>query len=284
MHRRAPFARTALAVGAGVTALALAACGDDDKEKSSASAQPTTLAVSLDQAGKVSAPKSIEGGTVTLRFTNQAKSHYGLQLIRVAGNQTAAEVVKVVSSENAPIPAWVTDGGGIGSLKPGATGTTTQKLPAGRWALAPQADEGGGKPQISFLEVKGAGSDAALPTTTAKISAFEYGFKASGLKAGNNPVEFSNDGAQLHHVQAFPLLPGKTVAQAKKFFQSDNPNGRPPVDFENGAGTTVIDGGQKQVTNLDLESGKYALVCFITDRGGGPPHVAKGMITEVDVT
>jgi hypothetical protein len=282
MHRRTPLARTALAVGAGVTVLALAACGDDDNDKSSS--KPTVLAVSLDQAGKVTAPASIEGGTVTLRFTNNAKSHYGLQLIRVAGNQTAAEVVKVVSSENAPIPAWVTDGGGIGSVKPGATGATTQKLPAGRWALVPQANEGRSKPQISFLEVKGTGSDAALPTTTAKISAFEYGFKASGLKAGNNPVEFSNDGAQLHHVQAFPLLPGKTVAQAKKFFQSDNPNGRPPVDFENGDGTTVIDGGQKQVTNLDLESGKYVFVCFITDRGGGPPHVAKGMITQVDVT
>jgi plastocyanin len=283
MHRRTPLARTALAVGAGLAALVLGACGDDDDDTEKSS-QPTALTVSLDKAGKVTAPASIEGGTVTLRFTNNAKAPYGLQLIRVAGNQTAADVAKVVSSENAPIPAWVTDGGGIGTLKPGATGETTQELPAGRWALVPQADEGGVKPQVSFLEVKAGGSDAALPKTTAKISAFEYGFKTSGLKAGDNPVEFSNNGAQLHHVIAVPLLPGKTVAQAKKFFTSENPNGRPPVDFENAAQTTVIDSGQKQVVNLDLKSGKYALVCFITDRSGGAPHVAKGMITEVDVT
>ena len=53
--------------------------------------------------------------------------------------------------------------------------------------------------------------------------------------------------------------------------------------IENGVGTAVIDGGQEQIVNLDLEKGKYALVCFITDRNGGPPHAAMGMIDELDV-
>lgn len=49
-------------------------------------------------------------------------------------------------------------------------------------------------------------------------------------------------------------------------------------------GTTVLDGGAKQVTQLELaKPGKYALLCFIQDRAGGPPHIAKGMIAEVDV-
>ncbi len=29
--------------------------------------------------------------------------------------------------------------------------------------------------------------------------------------------------------------------------------------------------------------GKYSLVCFIEDRKGGPPHVAKGMVGETTV-
>ena len=33
----------------------------------------------------------------------------------------------------------------------------------------------------------------------------------------------------------------------------------------------------------DLKPGKYALLCFISDRQGGPPHIAKGMITEATV-
>ncbi len=34
---------------------------------------------------------------------------------------------------------------------------------------------------------------------------------------------------------------------------------------------------------LELKKGKYVPVCFISDRKGGPPHVAKGMISEATV-
>jgi hypothetical protein len=34
----------------------------------------------------------------------------------------------------------------------------------------------------------------------------------------------------------------------------------------------------------DLEKpGKYALLCFVSDRKGGPPHVAQGMLAEITV-
>ena len=49
---------------------------------------------------------------VTLRYTNNAKAPYSLQMVRVTGDKTVADVLKVVRSENAPIPTWLTDGGG----------------------------------------------------------------------------------------------------------------------------------------------------------------------------
>jgi hypothetical protein len=46
----------------------------------------------------------------------------------------------------------------------------------------------------------------------------------------------------------------------------------------------VLDKGGKQVDTLELTSGSYALLCFITDRAGSPPHVIKAkMIQEVKV-
>lgn len=37
------------------------------------------------------------------------------------------------------------------------------------------------------------------------------------------------------------------------------------------------------MVQLDLKRGKYVLVCFVSDREGGPPHVAMGMIAEATV-
>ena len=58
----------------------------------------------------------------------------------------------------------------------------------------------------------------------------------------------------------------------------------PPVDFEKLAGH---DGARRaaasQINELELAAGRYALVCFLTDRAGGPPHVAHGMVSELDV-
>ena len=34
---------------------------------------------------------------------------------------------------------------------------------------------------------------------------------------------------------------------------------------------------------MDLRQGRYALICFISDRQGGPSHAAKGMVRVVDV-
>ena len=284
MQIRSSLPRLGLLVALGVTAAGVAACGDDDKDSKEAS-KPKTLAVSVDQAGKVTSPKTIEGGLVTLHYTNNAKTPYSLQMVRVTGDKTVADVLKVVNSENAPIPTWLTDGGGIGTVKPGATGTTTQELPAGKWFLIPGTDneDKAPKPQTPELEITGGESGGALPKTDAKISAFEYGFNSSGLKAGANTLEFDNNGKQLHHVIAVPLLPGKTFAQAKTFLSTEK--GQPAGRLREG-GRDDRDRRRPEAGGHagPPKSGKYALVCFITDREGGATHASKGMVSEATVS
>ena len=55
------------------------------------------------------------------------------------------------------------------------------------------------------------------------------------------------------------------------------------MDFEGGVGTIVLNGGQKQVVDITLKKGSYAVLCFMNDKAGGPPHFAKGMLQEVTV-
>jgi hypothetical protein len=127
-------------------------------------------------------------------------------------------------------------------------------------------------------------SGAALPTPTAHIDASEYKFETSGLKAGDNLVEFKNVGQQLHLAFAAPIADGKTLDDVKAAFSSDDQSAPPPVDFEKAVETDAIDPGGSIFVNWNLPSGKYALICFMTDRAGGPPHFMNGMLQELDIS
>jgi plastocyanin len=136
---------------------------------------------------------------------------------------------------------------------------------------------------VATFKAEGEAGDGELPEAAATIEAYEYGFRVSGLTVGKNTIEFSNTGKEPHHVIAAPYLPGATLAAVRRAFRREG-GGEPPLDFENVVNSARIDGGEKQITELDLdEPGKYALLCFVSDREGGPPHVALGMVAEATV-
>ena len=46
----------------------------------------------------------------------------------------------------------------------------------------------------------------------------------------------------------------------------------------------MLDGKKKETTQLNLSKGRYAIVCFLTDRDGkGKPHFQEGMLKEVNI-
>jgi hypothetical protein len=95
-------------------------------------------------------------------------------------------------------------------------------------------------------------------------------------------VLFDNTGSQPHMLAAAPIKKGKTLADVRRAIKSQK-RGPSPVDDKSAVDLAVIDGHASQTVNLDLKPGKYALLCFVPDRKGGPPHVAKGMISEATV-
>lgn len=277
----------AAALLAALSLSLLPACGSDDESGgggSGGSEEPTAVAVEITESGKKSTvkfPKSVEAGLVELSYENSGKAPHSVQLARVDGDQTAAQVKKVGTEEGAPIPDWIHGAGGVGTVAPGQSGTATVVLePGSYYAEDDEGDEGG----IAKFEVTGEATESELPSTDATIVASEYKFETTGLKAGANTVTFDNAGEELHHAIAAPIAEGKSIADVKKFFMSDGrPSGPPPVDFEGAAGTAILDGGVKEVTDLELKAGRYAFVCFIPDRAGGPPHFVKGMLQEVKI-
>jgi hypothetical protein len=277
-------------IAAAIAAVALlggslAACGDDDDEESSEGEVATleiTASETPDGGVELAVLESAEAGLTEITMTNEGEVAHSGQLIRVEGDRDEEDVLEALGAaqKGEAFPDWFFAGGGTGTVAPGESATVTQNLEAGStyWLVD---DEARGRPPLVPIEISGEGSDGELPESDNVVTAVDYSFEAEPLTAGE-PVTFRNEGEQPHHMIAVPITDEEaTIDDVATFFEEEE--GRPPVDFGSGQFTSVLEGGDEQVSAAELEQGRYALICFISDREGGPPHVEMGMLDEVEV-
>jgi hypothetical protein len=280
-----PVLRLCPALAVLAAAVPLTGCGEDDNGGGGQAGQPRTVTIKLTGSGRnlsFSVPKSVPGGVVRIRFTNSAeRGAHSAQLGYVDEGHTAQEGLNAAGAwaeQGRPLPDWAHTAGGVAGVPAASSASVTQELPAGRYFVLDTDSE---EEVAAFFDVTAAEGEAALPSPAPRIDATEYSFEATGLEAGRGQVLVENKGSEPHFLEAARLRPGKTVADVRRFFREEK--GEPPADFERGFATTVIDGGTKQVVDLQLERGDYALICFVPDRKGGPPHAEKGMISQATV-
>jgi hypothetical protein len=259
--------------------LALAACGDSGGDAQS-------LSFSLGGEGKAvkfSGPESAESGEAEITFDNETKDEAELQLIRVEGDHSAEEVVEGLkdASSGKPFPDWFFAGGGVSTAKPGESKTVTQVLEPGTYYTA-NVEAGLPDPEsMVAVKVSGEESEDELEAD-ATVRAVEYTFEDEGLEAGENEIAFQNEGAQPHHLIIAPIKDGATIEDVKAAIKSEK--GPPPIEEkETQSAVAVVEGGESQLIDVNLKPGRYAFMCFISDRQGGPPHALKGMVKEVDI-
>jgi hypothetical protein len=278
--------KTLLLVFVLVLASAVAVGCGSSKKKKKKSGTTAPVSVVIEQTGskkdaKLKAPASVKAGLATVTLKNSSQADGNAQLVRVEGNHSTEEALKAGNSwgeKGTPLPDWIKLEGGIGMVRPGQTQAVTQSLPAGKY-VALNIDSG----SYADMKVTGSGSGSA-PSEAASIDAVDYSFTATGLEQGKQKVMFENKGKQPHFVVAAPINPGKTIEDAKKAAQEEESSGPPPFDEKSSFSTAIIEGGSKQVVDVDFKKpGKWVALCFIPDRQGGPPHVAKGMVSEITV-
>lgn len=279
MNRRASRAGRGILAGiaAALIASTLAACGDEE-------AQELTFTLTEQGKGtKIAGPSSADTGVAEITLENKTDGEGDMQLIRVEGDHSTEEVIKGLESamKGQAFPEWFFGGGGVGIVPVDGSATVTQVLKPGTYY---GIDTEAGKPRadaIAVIDVTGEESDEELPEGDGTVTAIEYGFEAEELPSGEVEIDFENGGAQPHHLIAAPLKGDATAADVEQAIKSEK--GQPPIDEEGTQNTAVLEGGEGQVVTLDLKPGRYALLCFISDRQGGPPHALKGMVDEVEV-
>jgi hypothetical protein len=279
--------RVSVAAGVVLGLALLAGCGSDDEDGGGES--PATLEITATEDGTkttLDAPESAEAGVTEITMTNEGERPHSGQLIRVEGDHSEEEVLAGLqaASSGKPFPEWFFGGGGTGTAGPGESRTVTQELEPDStyWVVD---DEAPGKPPVAPIEITGEGSGETLEETANEVSAVDFGFESDGLTAGE-PITFKNEGEQPHHMVAMPIVDDEaSIEDVATFMETEGKGGgKPPVDFEGGSSTSVLEGGTEQVSGVSLDPGRYALVCFISNREGGPPHVTLGMVDEVEVS
>lgn len=288
--KRSATTRASAVLAVGLLALlGISGCSSDDNKPVSVSVNASEP--SADQF-KFDLPASIDGGVVKMDFKNTGKQPHELQLARVKDGTTPEQFAKdVLESEGSPIPDYLLGAGGAGVTPPGATTTVTQKLDAGTYVYFCALGDGDAvhykHGMLGSLKVNGDKGKGDLPKADGSVKAKEYGFDISGLKAGSQTVSFENTGKEFHHALFVPLAAGATFDQAKAALNAppDQQTGPPPIDFEKATGFEVVTPGGKLVQqSITLEKGTYVVLCFLTDKAGGPPHFTKGMLQQLDVS
>jgi hypothetical protein len=276
---RSAAARTALALA--LLATALSACGS-----SSSPTKPSRkVAIDVENFGKqvqVTVPRTIDAGIQEITFHNQAAGTHSAQLLRYEESHAPAEVLRVANAwgeKGKPLPSWIRLAGGFGTVKAGQSRKGAVRLLPGSYLAVDL--ESHGKPAYAPFNVTGKPDKTPLPAASGSIKAADYSFAASGLQHGVHRVLFENTGAQPHMLAAAPIAKGATLADVRRFIKTQK--GKSPVDDKAAVDLAVLDAHGSETVDVDLKPGKYALLCFVPDRKGGPPHVAKGMISEATV-
>ena len=240
---------------------------------------PTKMTIAFDGTKLTGLPATLKGGLNEITVNNTAKFAITLQLARINGTHTDAEIKTLQGPAK-----WLEGAGGTGVIAAGKSNVAVANLDKGShlWLVFSTGGElDGPKAPFGRFAVNGAKS-ATQPSGVASIKTKDYGFETSGLKVGVNRVTFSNVGKEWHHAVILKIKTGKTIADVKKEMAAQTQGPPQTVEQTGGDDLPLINPGVTMATDITLSKGSYAFVCFMPD-AKGMPHVADGMIQEVKI-
>jgi hypothetical protein len=197
-----------------VLPLGLVACGDDDD-----SSAPEPVSVDGKEYAFVM-PDRIDGGFVTMDFTNSGEELHEYGLGRLDEDVTEADLDKALASGEEP--KGIEDIGGVPVLTPGADVSISRDLEPGRYVFVCFIPDPKGRPHIALgmkkvFEVEG-DADAEPPDVDGVIVANDKSFDVPPIEAGEQTLELRNSASEPREFGLAGLRPGHTIQEASKFF------------------------------------------------------------------
>jgi plastocyanin len=242
------------------------------------------------------APETIPAGYVDVSVQNKGKEDHQVQLVKLGSMSLDQFKNAAIKTNIAAVQKSTVFVGGPNVASPGKTTTATVKLDPGKYAVVcfiPANSDG--KPHaahgmITAVDVaKTDASDETAPTPASTIALKDFSFAVPAGFTGQGVVEIANRGTEVHEMGIVKLAPGKTLADAKKFFLTPPgtppPAGPPPFSAVPGiGGVTGLTPQQHGWLDMKLTPGNYVLICFFPDpKKNDLPHALEGMVKEITI-
>ena len=220
-----------------LAALVVFAGACSSSSKSSSSTTPTTTATTVPAAPAAvtitandysysGVPATMTAGIVDVNFVNKGTVNHEMAFLKVTDNTDTKAIFASLGNvlNGKAFPADFLAVNGVHDTDPGKTTSSQFNLTPGNW-IALCTDTGivgstkDGEPHFMrgmYKQIKVTGTGGTtIPTADATLTAHDYGFDVSQLKAGTQTVVFHNIGpVQWHFADIMEFPKGTTVAQA----------------------------------------------------------------------
>ncbi len=291
------------------------------EEEASPEAEAQLLEIAAVDYGFQGMPDELSEGVIELSFDNQGKVEHEFALVEIGDTsleQFLQDFPPVL--EGGPFPDYAENVALAAFASPGQTSDVTFTVAEGTYALfctlegdaSQVADTTGtsaeGEPTEETEEPTGAphyevgmaqvveigpsesGAALVLPEADGSITSVDYGFEID-VDDGDQLITYVNEGPEQVHFASISVFPeGTDEAAAEAAFltlleaeeQGPPPEGVPVPEDVGFSGVFSTGLGSNFEMMEPFESGRtYVVVCFISDRAGGPPHAIANEMYQV---
>ena len=232
------------------------------------------------------APDRIAGGWKTIRLKNQGHEIHHAQFLKLSHGKSVKDFDEALAADSTQLPPWVMRYGGVNSVMPGAEATVIIDLDPGDYVLICGIPNARGRPHAAngmtrALNVTERDAPGTVPSATLALTMKEFGYSLDQpLAVGNQMILVRNDGKEAHEVLLLALEPGASVLDYLEFYRPGIP--RNPAGRTIG-GVTGLTPGRQAFLPLNVEPGRFGILCFLADPLRRRPHFMDGMWMDLDV-
>jgi hypothetical protein len=273
-----------------IVALVAACTSGKDAARADAASGPSVVTLTaIDYA--FDAPDTIDAGFTTFQLVNNGSQLHMAQLIKLEDGKTLDDFLAAYTEAfrtAGPRPSWATRLGGPGAAEPQGYANATHYLEPGSYAWICLMNVQDGIPHVVkagmakrfTVRARGrAATSSTPPEADVVIKLLDYSFDISvPLTAGRHMIRVENVGVEPHEIGLIKLMPGKTMQDFQAWMR--NPQGPPPAHAVGGVSSLVVK--TRAYFEVDLSSGDYVLLCFVT-APDGRPHTEHGMIGHIHI-